>query len=431
MSDLLSLILHEGQLKVNMDLYAMPNQSTKRQLYFTGILNETLPLDALNEDIYSALDLSIESGYQILHLQLDLNFQRIIDRLDVDDVISWKTGLQNHLLAMFDETPYKVLSCLNLSPFTRTFILSYPLSSDLDDLFISLHKGFSQMNQLLFEHYHGQVATYLGPASKTLSDISPSYKIARSLVQYQFVLGMGCLTRHLDIPRDIHGSLVDYKYLNYYHEYLEQREFTKAYQTIQELGENLREHFATNSRSQYLFKEIISTTLKFFYQQRDNFEALTQLNDGISYFEHRFNDISEVTTWLGSILKTYLNSDNLHLNSSHPYMNRILNLIERHYAKDLSLNEIAEELHVTTAYLSRLFKEHLDINFKEYLTTYRLTKAKELLSDTLLPVKTIGERVGYPNPMAFNRVFKKYEGITPREFKLLSPHEPRAEEKES
>jgi two-component system, response regulator YesN len=74
---------------------------------------------------------------------------------------------------------------------------------------------------------------------------------------------------------------------------------------------------------------------------------------------------------------------------------------------------------VSVKYLSRAFKNITGRNFSDYLSEIRMNKAKELLEKTQLTVYDIAISVGYGDPQYFHRVFKKYFGVTPNEYRTI------------
>lgn len=94
--------------------------------------------------------------------------------------------------------------------------------------------------------------------------------------------------------------------------------------------------------------------------------------------------------------------------------------IENNYASGLSLSEISEQLSIDETYLSKQFKEKMGCSFVQYTTRLRITKAKELLSNTQATQQEISECVGMGNAQNFIRTFKKYEGVTPGQFRKMS-----------
>ncbi|MCP3763061.1 response regulator [Domibacillus sp. A3M-37] len=91
--------------------------------------------------------------------------------------------------------------------------------------------------------------------------------------------------------------------------------------------------------------------------------------------------------------------------------------IDKHYHTSISLEEVAEQIGISTYYLSRLFKERFQVTFIDYLKNTRLQKAKELLRDGTMPLKEITLNIGYKDPNYFSRFFKKEIGISPREYR--------------
>lgn len=92
--------------------------------------------------------------------------------------------------------------------------------------------------------------------------------------------------------------------------------------------------------------------------------------------------------------------------------------IHEHYSDyTLSLDTVAQKIGIHPNYLSRLFKETLNINFVEYLNKQRIEKAKVLLTTTRMMVKDIGFEVGFNSVQNYLRVFKKYENMTPKQYR--------------
>lgn len=91
--------------------------------------------------------------------------------------------------------------------------------------------------------------------------------------------------------------------------------------------------------------------------------------------------------------------------------------IERNYRENLNVAELAREYGLNASYLSTLFKERTGINFTAYLEGIRMEKAKRLLEDGKESITEVALQTGYSNSNYFSKVFKKYTGVTPREFR--------------
>lgn len=100
-----------------------------------------------------------------------------------------------------------------------------------------------------------------------------------------------------------------------------------------------------------------------------------------------------------------------------PLIDKIITHINAHYAENLTLEQMAEMISFTPHYLSKLFKKHLDMNFIDYVASIRHKVAKRLLRNDKYSIKEIGQAVGYDDPNYFARVFKKWEQVTPTEYR--------------
>lgn len=95
----------------------------------------------------------------------------------------------------------------------------------------------------------------------------------------------------------------------------------------------------------------------------------------------------------------------------------VKSFIKENIEAELELEKVANNFGLSVYYFSRTFKEVTGINFSEYVNKCRIDTAKELLSNGEMSVKEVCYKVGYNDPNYFSKVFKKYEGISPINFK--------------
>ena len=107
----------------------------------------------------------------------------------------------------------------------------------------------------------------------------------------------------------------------------------------------------------------------------------------------------------------------------HWIIEAIINDIAVYYNREISLSDMARLYFVHPNYLCRLFRKETGVNFSEYLNQERIAKAKSLLEHTPEPITNIALQVGFNNVTYFNKLFKKYTGLTPSGYRLsiLSP----------
>ena len=96
----------------------------------------------------------------------------------------------------------------------------------------------------------------------------------------------------------------------------------------------------------------------------------------------------------------------------------VLDYIAAHYGEeDLSTARIAEYFHFSPAYMNVLFKQEMKVTLKQYLSSYRLDRAKKLLEQDYLKITEIAEKCGYTNANYFAKVFRDGTGMTPVEYR--------------
>lgn len=103
---------------------------------------------------------------------------------------------------------------------------------------------------------------------------------------------------------------------------------------------------------------------------------------------------------------------------SYRYMENALRYIRENFAdSNLSGQMVAEYLHITSNYFSEIFNEQMKESFTGYLNRIRVENARTLLTGTDIAIRDIGFKCGFNTVQHFNRMFKKYSGVTPKQYR--------------
>lgn len=94
-----------------------------------------------------------------------------------------------------------------------------------------------------------------------------------------------------------------------------------------------------------------------------------------------------------------------------------IQFITKNFNNNITLKDVADEVFLSQNYLSELFKKETGEGFYEFLSNYRVKRAKELLVTTNLKIYEVAESVGYNDSITFGRAFKKITGTTPNNFR--------------
>ncbi|WP_166239032.1 helix-turn-helix domain-containing protein [Paenibacillus turpanensis] len=149
-----------------------------------------------------------------------------------------------------------------------------------------------------------------------------------------------------------------------------------------------------------------------------------QLFEGANRYEElaAVSEPEELLKWfrikiVGPFVRELISKQNHHLKQM---VEKTLMLIsEKFISPDLSLESCADQFGTSPYTLSRAFKQMTGVNFIDYVTNLRIERAKELLRETDKKINEIAESVSYQHTY-FNRIFKKYEGVTPSQYREMS-----------
>ena len=101
-------------------------------------------------------------------------------------------------------------------------------------------------------------------------------------------------------------------------------------------------------------------------------------------------------------------------------MSEIIDYINRNYSDKLSLDYISSKMRVSKYYLCHTFKGVVGMTFGEYITFTRISRAKQLLRESENSISDIALSVGFDSFAYFSKVFREYEGISPKMYRKMS-----------
>lgn len=131
---------------------------------------------------------------------------------------------------------------------------------------------------------------------------------------------------------------------------------------------------------------------------------------GVNYFSKKINEETD-------------SSDSKQPENYEMFAN-LLNFIDAHYADNLTLEQAADYIGFSKYHFTRLFKQHTNTTFHNYLCHKRIQAAQSMLTaDMNLPVTDIAFRIGFNNLTSFSRCFSKYTNCSPTEYRNKLRHE--------
>lgn len=105
------------------------------------------------------------------------------------------------------------------------------------------------------------------------------------------------------------------------------------------------------------------------------------------------------------------------------YVKKAVSFIQSNYCNPIKVTDVADYVCINRSYLYTLFRNYLGMSPQQFLTTFRITKARELLDSTSYPIESIALSCGYSDALVFTKAFHAMKGMSPSQYRRQSHHE--------
>ncbi|MGI2296515.1 helix-turn-helix domain-containing protein [Paenibacillus sp. GXUN7292] len=298
---------------------------------------------------------------------------------------------------------------------------------------ISFAEGDEEQNQLraqaimdlvlkvMEREFHLSVTAGLGKCYASMDGIPKSYDQSIKALQYKLLFGAAAVISIDDISTSQNQDY--YKIIKKAERVTEALKQANSEQVNQEVIEMFSDALGSNLSPdliRQLAYELIMKALQMVssigIDPEDTIASLGNLHQRISTCDNWYEIEQIVHSVLNGILDKIVEKRNSR--GKNKSVESIIQYIQEHYQEsDLSLDQLADQFQLTPPYISKLFKEHTERNFIDYLIEIRIAASQELLKDKNKKVNEVSEMVGYTNTRSFLRAFKKYTGLTPTEYR--------------
>ncbi len=169
-----------------------------------------------------------------------------------------------------------------------------------------------------------------------------------------------------------------------------------------------------------IYNQIIGITLKFLVERNINTARIFGHCGNVYGIISRKETLEEINEALLEFFRTIRGYLSRNESDPHPdNLQRILSYIELNYRGDIDFETMADRLGISYSYMRKIIKEMTGKSLLDCINGKRIEAAKHLLLDTDGSLEAIARSTGYRNSQSLGRFFKKYEGITPSEFRRL------------
>lgn len=279
--------------------------------------------------------------------------------------------------------------------------------------------AFIELQSQIYEQLGISVTIGIGPSADEYDELCSSFEKACTCVQQRFLQGAGQIhfcgqaedrpAESREYPHKYETSIIDAiklqqrfrlnREIEQWLHGIRDCEYHEALFYMNQLVGSLYRQFHART----LRDRSVSASFSQFIHHIDVYETLEEIGDALKELAHRLCD--EIEEASDARYKKIVTDIKL--------------FVEKHYMRpDLSLELVASEVNLSRSYVGKLFKAHCHISFNDYLNGVRLTKAKEMLVASDMPVQLISEQVGIYNTTYFYTLFKKHYKMSPAQFRL-------------
>lgn len=330
---------------------------------------------------------------------------------------SKQAGLYNSTIQMFKEIADKHIPChlisLDMKHFCLIFLLNQNDSKAFDMIYETLHNS----SEMVYKYFNVTVLSSIGRIYDSPFMIADSYQDARQISSFakpdSAINFFDKMQSAAPVKNAFNISLFKKDIITAFEE--------MNSEILYDIFSQLCNLFATYPTA---YLQAIDAACNILYlaisllPQGDSMvsEIFADAPDGYRSI-YRQTTIHQVIEWLTTLRDGLCN---IMKERKSSYKNHIIlnvqKYINSHIEEKLTLNDIAFVFGISPNYLSALFKKNSEIGFTDYVNTAKIKRAKELLRDSNLKVYEVADQLGFESAFYFSKVFKKIEGISPREY---------------
>ncbi len=281
----------------------------------------------------------------------------------------------------------------------------------------SLREAAVRIRQAVEKDLGFTVTIGMGDLCSDLIRLSDSYQEAADALEYKILMGENSIISYDEIS-DRREKRIGYSFQQERDlvNYTKTGEYEEIQRVLDEVVLILKSKPFDLTSIKYVYNDIVHTAVK----------AADEINIGNADVEAFLEELSRMGT-LDQIYRSVsgfykglcVQIREARLSKNTELASKVMEYIKKNYSDSmLSVAGIADRFSVSPSYLSRYMKDQLGCSITDYIHQTRIQQAKYLLNHTDQTVAVIAEEAGYNSLQNFSRVFKRYEGITPTNYRI-------------
>ncbi|MDQ1914916.1 helix-turn-helix domain-containing protein [Paenibacillus sp. GD4] len=261
------------------------------------------------------------------------------------------------------------------------------------------------------------VCTGVSNVVRELEQVHSCYANAAMAVEYKSIYGKHSVIYYDKLGLTGATSLMKFsKEIHRIHDYLKAGNVSKIEESLHSiLDELIRNEQFTLEWIHAFFANIMASIMKYAFENRIDINHLCKEDVFITLYSYEF--LEEKKAYILKLCSVMIEQMRSKPEEASTTGKVIIEYIDKHFDKPISLNILAEKLALSPSYLSVYIKNQLGVGFVEYISTLRVQKALKLMDNESLTIQQIAEQCGYDTVHTFIRQFKKVHQLPPNEYR--------------
>ncbi|OMD43148.1 AraC family transcriptional regulator [Paenibacillus borealis] len=285
----------------------------------------------------------------------------------------------------------------------------------------SLYSLTENLQQEINNYLKLQVSIGLSLPFHSFDKISIAYREGLEALKYRITLGKGIIIQYENINSGKHYLNLNYPSHteNDLMDAIKLADTEKAKELLHKLFKCIFALGLSPQEYQIPLTRLLNNILIMMQESGISLNQIYHVNGSLFEELTDLHIVAEIEDWFWSMvilpmIRIFHSRQNAQY---HNISEKIIDIVQHDYDKDLTLEECASRLHYNANYLSSVFRKETQYYFSEYLAMYRFKMAKKWLEETDMPIKDIAARLRYNNSQNFIRSFRKQEGMTPGQYR--------------
>lgn len=284
----------------------------------------------------------------------------------------------------------------------------------------TLHKSFTALQGEISKVLSNSISIGIGGCYEGEKSIGLSFSEAQEALKNRIIKGGGSIIFHRDIGGCESGYFYPYNLEKRILNLLRLGSKQEVLDAIRELTDQIRGRKGlSHDNIHQIFIQLIGNTVRFLVESNINISNIFGNDYNIYQKLSSKETLDEIQVWLMGFYSAVIQymADSRDTGNSHA--DRVMDYIHKNYKMNIDTTSIADNTGVGYSSVGRIVKNRTGKNVLEYINSLRIEEAKRLLKQSNMNLTAVALNVGYNNDQSFSRFFKKFEGITPGEFRSM------------